>query len=186
MIAMPGDMEAQSHPVQAPLQGTEEYPGPWKGYSDRPDEMPLSGYVALLGVYAAVFGGLLASATRSERLPQRVDVLDIALFGLASHKIGRIVTRDWVTAPLRAPFTSYVESTGGGEVTERSRGEGMRRAIGDLLTCPWCIAPWIAGSLYVTYIARPPLARFVASLFASVAISDVLQHAYKALRAASR
>ena len=46
------------------------------------------------------------------------------LFGIATHKIGRIITKDWVTSPIRAPFTRYEESVGGGEVKEQSRAKG--------------------------------------------------------------
>jgi hypothetical protein len=157
------------------------YPGPWKAYSDTPDEMPLSGYATIMAVYLAVFGSVLG-AGRRQGLPLRITPADVVLFGVATHKIGRIVTKDWVTSPLRAPFTRYTGSTGGGEVSERSRGAGLRRAVGDLLTCPWCIAPWVAGGLYSTFLLDRRAARLVGSLFASVAVSDVLQHAYGALK----
>jgi hypothetical protein len=107
------------------------------------------------------------------------------MLGIATHKIGRIITRDWVTSPLRAPFVEYVESEGGGEVKERSRGTGIQRAVGDLLTCPWCIAPWVAGTLYSLFVISPRAARLVAAGFTSVAISDFLQHAYGATRRGS-
>ncbi len=158
-----------------------EYPFPWTGYSDQPDQMPLAGYSTLLGAYVAAFGPLFAVLlSRNAALPGPADSI---LLGVATHKIGRLITRDWVTAPLRAPFTEYVQSKGGGEVEERSRGEGLRRAVGDLLTCPWCIAPWVAGGLYATYLLNRRLARLVAAGFTSVAVSDFLQHAYAAVKA---
>ena len=146
-----------------------------------PDEMPLGGYAVLLGVYAALGGALVAFwSRRGDEIPSGTDA---ALFGIATHKIGRIITRDWVTAPLRAPFTEYVGSAGGGEVNEHSRGSGLQRAIGDLLTCPWCIAPWVAAGLYSVFLANPRAARLIATGFTSVAISDVLQHVYGGIRA---
>ena len=98
-----------------------EYPEPWTGYGASPTEMPLTGYAALLAAYAGVFGTAISMAASRRGLPERVGIADVLLFGVATHKIGRIVTKDWVTSPLRAPFTEYQESTGGGEVTERSR-----------------------------------------------------------------
>lgn len=141
--------------------------------------MPLAGYASLLSAYLIVFGGLL-SAGGKRGLPQGIGLADVVLFGVGTHKIGRIVTKDWVTSPLRAPFTHYSGSTGGGEVSEHARGAGLRRALGDLLTCPWCIAPWVAGGLYSTFITNAPTARLVTAVFTSVAISDALQHAYSA------
>jgi hypothetical protein len=142
------------------------------------EEMPLGGYAALMGAYALVFGGFLAVVHR--RLPTRIAARDVVLLGVATHKLARIVTKDWVTIPMRAPFTKYERSTGGGEVQESSRGRGLRRAIGDLLTCPFCIGPWIAGALAIGLVTRPKVTRFVATIFGAVAISDALHHAYTA------
>ena len=172
--------EVPAESAAAPAGGSE-YPPIWSGYSDAPHEMPLAGYASLLGAYMVVFGGLLGRGVR-QGLPERVGLSDIVLFGVATHKIGRIVTKDWVTSPLRAPFTEYAGSTGGGEVSERSRGTGLRRAVGDLLTCPWCIAPWVAGGLYSAFVTNPRVARLAGAMFTSVAISDALQHAYSGLK----
>jgi hypothetical protein len=143
-------------------------------------EMPLGGYAAILGAYFAIFGGLLVFVRR--KLPRTIQTSDVLLMGVATHKLARIVTKDWVTSPIRAPFTEYRDSVGMGEVREASRGSGLRKATGDLLTCPWCIGPWIAGGLYTTLVKAPRAARLVASVFTSVAVSDTLHLAYQALR----
>jgi hypothetical protein len=175
----------QSRTGQAPNQA---YPWPWTGYSDKPDEMPLSGYAALLAAYAAVFGPLwvVLWSRRRRTGADRPSIADAVLLGIATHKIGRIITKDWVTSPIRAPFTEYVESEGGGEVSERSRGQGLQRAVGDLLTCPWCIAPWVAGALYSAFLINPHAARMLAAGATSVAASDFLQHALNASKRLSK
>jgi hypothetical protein len=124
----------------------------------------------------------LAGGVGDDEVEGTAPARDTLLFGVATHKIGRILTKDWVTSPLRAPFNQYEKSTGGGEVAERSRGEGLQRATGDLLTCQWCIAPWVAASLYATYLIRPAAARMIAAASTSVAISDFLQHLYSGVK----
>lgn len=176
---MASDTQAPTHEPSA--SHSETYPAPWTGYGASPREMPLTGYAALLGAWVGIFGTAAGAAAARRGLPDRIGAGDIVLLGVATHKIGRIITRDWVTAPVRAPFTEFTESVGGGEVQERSRGEGLTRAVGDLLTCPWCIAPWVAGSLYTLFLANPRAARLAAAMFSSVAISDTLQHAWGAL-----
>ncbi|MCA1850134.1 MAG: DUF1360 domain-containing protein, partial [Acidobacteria bacterium] len=105
------------------------------------EEMPLTGYATLLGIYNTAFAAMLLAAQKSGRdLPERVGYGDLLLIGVATHKLSRLITKDFVTSPLRAPFTEYKESAGAGEVNEKSRGEGVQRAVGDLLTCPWCMA----------------------------------------------
>jgi hypothetical protein len=65
-------------------------------------------------------------------------------------------------------------------VEERARGRGLRRAVGDLLTCNWCIAPWVATLLEAGFVVRPRATRFLATVFSAVAMSDALQHLYNA------
>src|SRR5437667_8524916 len=102
------------------------------------EKMPLAGYATLVGVYNAAFAAMLLAAKNSGHdFPKKVSVADLLLMGVATHKLTRLITKDWVTAPLRAPFTEYKESAGGGEVIEKSRGEGLQRGIGDLGTCRW-------------------------------------------------
>lgn len=152
--------------------------GPFKAYGGG-QEMPLDGYIWLLGAFGVAAVSVVAAAASSGRkLPERVGAGDIALIGVATHKLTRIVTRDWVTAPLRAPFTQYEKSLGSGEVQETSRGEGVQRAMGDLLTCPFCTGPWIAGALFSGLLFSPRLTRLIAATFTSVAISDWLHNAY--------
>lgn len=153
------------------------------GYSEV--HTPLAGYAMLLGAWSGIYGSLLITGERSGRLPARVRAGDIGLLGVATHKLTRILTKDWVTAPLRAPFVRYQGSAGGGEVEEEVRGRGLRKAIGDLLTCPWCTGPWVAGALVAGLITRPRATRVLAAGFAAGAISDFLQHAYQATRSAS-
>ena len=147
------------------------------------ETMPLAGYATLVGVYNAAFAAMLLAVKNSGRsLPKKVSVADLVLMGVATHTLTRLITKDWVTAPLRAPFTEYKESAGGGEVIEKSRGEGLQRAIGDLVTCPWCSAPWVAATLGFGFVFAPRVTRFISGVFAAVTISDFLQHAYEAAK----
>lgn len=144
-----------------------------------PDEpTPLGGYAALMGTYVAAAGGFLVLGR--DRLPERISLGDFALLAVATHKLARIVTKDWVTSPLRAPFVEYQESAGSGEVVEKARGTGLRRALGDLLTCPWCIGPWVAGALFAGFTAAPRATRTLATIFSAVAVSDSLHQIYAA------
>ena len=135
--------------------------------------------------FAAVFGGMLWLGQKKKLLPRRVAPYDIALIGLATHRLTRIVTRDKVTEPIRSPFTEYQGPAGAGEVNERARGHGLRRAIGTLLTCQYCAGPWIASTLFAALVARPRETRVVASMLAATAVSDFTHQAYAFVRHAS-
>jgi Protein of unknown function (DUF1360) len=102
------------------------------------------------------------------------------LTGVATHKLSRLLAKDKITAFARAPFTEFERPGGPAEVEERPRGEGLRRAVGELLVCPYCLGMWISGGFHLGLVAAPRATRFAASVLTGLTISDFLQIAYKA------
>lgn len=87
--------------------------------------------------------------------------------------------KDLVTAPLRAPFVKFKENSGEGEVEEESRRDGgIKEAMGDLLTCPYCIGVWIVTPLWFGMALAPRLTRFVAGILATVTTADFMHRIY--------
>jgi Protein of unknown function (DUF1360) len=143
------------------------------------EDRPLEGYVAAMATYGAFAAMVvMAAATRRRHAPDRFPVVDIALTGVATHKLTRIISKDSVTSPLRAPFTRYKEPGGPAEVMEEVRGKGVRHAVGELVTCPFCLSPWIATALTGGLVVAPRFTRAVTAVFSAVAISDHLQLTY--------
>lgn len=150
-----------------------------QGYSEEP--MPLGSYAALVAAFSAAAGAGLTSVIRRGALPQDVSVGDIALTALATHKLSRLLSRDTVTSWLRAPFTRYDGPGGANELNEQARGQGMQRAVGELLICPPCTGQWVAAALVIGLWRAPRLARGTAAIFAVQALSDFLHAAYASL-----
>jgi hypothetical protein len=145
-------------------------------YSSEPT--PLLGYAVLAAAWNAAFGAGLAAAVRSGRVPERIEAGDIALLGVGTHKLSRLLAKDRVTSFLRAPFTRYEESGGPGEVEETARGTGLRRATGELLVCPNCLGLWVASGFTLSFLFAPRTTRTLAAMLAVLTASDVLQLAY--------
>lgn len=142
---------------------------------------PLLAYAIAMAVFNGSFAGaLLLARSRGRDLPERPAAADIALVGVASHKVSRLIGKDKVTSPLRAPFTELEGEGGPGELEERSRGTGARKAIGELLICPYCLGLWVAAAFSVGLLLAPRPTRFVAAVFTAQTASDFLQIAYKA------
>ena len=144
------------------------------------DEQLLAEYATLLGFYLASVTVLIGIAADQKRLPRKFSVLDLALLGIATHKLSRIVAKDRITAILRAPFVSYIRSAGAGEVEEEPRGRGFQRGIGHLISCPYCMAPWCATALSFGLLFAPRVTRFFAGILVSVTASDSLHRAHLA------
>jgi hypothetical protein len=151
------------------------------GYAPPERRPPLLSYTVLMVIFNALFaGGLLLAKRRGRELPEKPAVGDIVLIGVASHKLSRLIGKDKVTSPVRAPFTELEGSGGPGELEERSRGTGVRKAIGELLVCPYCLGLWVVAAFSIGLLFAPRLSRFVAAVFTALTASDFLQIAYKA------
>ena len=152
----------------------------FSGYAH--EHRPLRAYGALTATFGAAFAGALVAAVRSGRpLPARIGIGDIALMGVATHKVSRLLAKDKVTSFIRAPFTEYQGGSGQGEVEEKARGAGMRLALGELLICPYCLAQWVAAAFGCGLVAAPRLTRLVAGIYTAGTVSDFLQLAYHGL-----
>jgi hypothetical protein len=146
------------------------------------EELLLTEYATLLGFYLASVAVLTGIAAEQKDLRRKFSVLDLALMGIATHKLSRILAKDRITGILRAPFVSYIRSSGAGEVEEEPRGSGFQRGIGHLISCPYCMAPWCATALGFGLVFAPRVTRFFAGILVSVTASDFLHRAYARLK----
>jgi hypothetical protein len=146
------------------------------------DEQLLAEHASMLAFYVASVAVLTGVALEENRLPRKLSLLDLALLGMATHKLSRIIAKDRITGILRAPFVNYIRSAGAGEVEEEPRGRGIQRGIGQLVSCPYCMAPWCATALGFGLVFAPGVTRFLAGILASVATSDFLHRAYLAAK----
>jgi hypothetical protein len=147
------------------------------------ETQPLGGHAALVAAFHGLVVAIVVAQRRSRLcLPDRVPASDLALLSVATYKLSRLIAKDRITGFFRAPFTRYQgPSERPSEVFEEPRGAGLRRAVGELLVCPYCLSQWVGTALVGTYLVQPRLARTVAALFTVVAGSDLLQEAWIAV-----
>jgi hypothetical protein len=154
---------------------------PYAGYAPPRERPPFAAYATFATAFHVAMAGAVAAAKRSGRdLPERVQAADIALIGTASFKLSRLISKKKVTAFVRAPFTELEGSGGPAELEEHPRGSGLRRAMGELLVCPYCLGLWASGAFHAGLLFAPRATRFSASVLTAMTVSDFLQIAYKA------
>ncbi len=150
-------------------------------------DRPLGGYLVMMALFAAFVAGAagLAAAT-GRRLPTGIGPWDLFLLTLSTHKLSRTLTKDAVTSPLRAPFTRYSGTGGPAEVMEDVRGRGsLRHAVGELITCPFCLDLWVATGFAIGLVFAPRVTRLVEGTFAALAGADFLHLAYASAQQAA-
>ena len=145
---------------------------------------PLGADLGAMGVYVGLVSAAAAAvrASRAE-LPDRIPFGDAALLTVATFRLARRIAKDPVTAPLRAPFVRFEGPSGHAEVAEEVREHGgVKHAVGELLTCPFCLAQWVGTGFVFGYVAAPKATRLAALTMTMVAGSDVLQFVYDAIQ----
>ena len=147
------------------------------------DAHRIVGYLGSMSTFAAMWATTHRAVSRGGRSwPTRWSAGDVVLGSVATHKLSRIISKEGVATPLRAPFTEFEGEAGNGEVHESPK-HGWAHAPGELLTCPFCLAPWIASAYVAGLVLAPGPTRAGAAVFATVAGSDALQHVYGRLSA---
>jgi Protein of unknown function (DUF1360) len=150
--------------------------------SESPRER-IPSYLAAMTVFGAAWAGFAGLVARGDAaVPENYPMRDLLLGGVATHKFTRLISKDGVTTPLRAPFTVFEGEIGDAEVEERPRDEHPQHTIGELLTCPFCLAPWVASAYVAGLALAPRTTRTWAAVMSVVAASDFLQQGYARAR----
>jgi hypothetical protein len=142
--------------------------------ADRP---PYGSYAAI----ATTFVGGLATATALARAlnrePRELRSLDLLTLSAATFKLSRTISRDKVASFIREPFVEGQAYDG----DEEPAGDGMQRAIGELVTCTRCVGTWAAAGLGATQVIAPKFGRLLTWTLAAAAANDFLQTSFVAL-----
>jgi hypothetical protein len=146
------------------------------------ESAPLASYATLIVTFNVAFGGFLIYTSRSKRrVAANIPPGEILLLGVTARKISQLITSSRATRVLRAPFAELRVSDDG-HADERPRGAGMRKALGELLTCPHCTGVWVAGGLTAARVVRPRETAVVAAAFTILSVAEALQSASKVVQ----
>lgn len=151
----------------------------WPGAASTPSSATGPGdYAALEAVFLGGLLGVIALAQRRERdglpavAPGELPVLALATFALAD-----VLAKEKVSTWLREPF---VREDADHKPVE-AEGSGLRRAIGELLTCTRCVGTWSALALVGVPTGSPAAGRATANVLALAGVNDVLQSGFRLL-----
>jgi Protein of unknown function (DUF1360) len=125
-------------------------------------------YAALSAGWGAALGTLLVATRDNGAEPVRPA--EIVPLGVATFALAKLVAKEKVDAWVREPF---VEERPDGGV--EPKGQGLRYAVGELLTCTRCVGTWSALGLVALRVTRPREARVVTAVLGASAVNDLAQ-----------
>src|SRR3954471_11118372 len=135
-------------------------------------------YAALSAGWGAALGTLLLASRDKGEEPVRPA--EIVPLGVATFALAKLVAKEKVDRWVREPF---VEEGPDGE--RHPKGEGLRYAVGELLTCTRCVGTWSALGLVALRVTRPREARVVNAVLGASAVNDWAQSGFNWLCARS-
>jgi hypothetical protein len=146
------------------------------------EERPLGGYLATMTAYGSMVTALAALARLTGRdVPDDLSWADVVRCAAATQKLSRLLAKDPVTSPLRAPFTSFDGTSGPSELQEQVRGKGGRKTVGEMVSCPFCLGVWVATGFTAGLIYLPRTTRLATATLTALAGADLLQFVHAVL-----
>ena len=145
--------------------------GAWPEGGSGPATDP-SDYAAINAVYAALAAGLLY-ATRERAAAEPIPVRELVPLSAATFALSKVIAREKVGSWVREPFVDQ-----DGHPPEPT-GRGLRRAVGELVTCTRCVGAWSALGVVGLRVASPATGRTVANVLAASAANDFLHAGFR-------
>ncbi|MFN8123739.1 MAG: DUF1360 domain-containing protein [Thermoleophilia bacterium] len=141
---------------------------------------PRRDYALLSAAFAAGVAAMSAAARRDRGEVRRAESAELPALALATFGLSRILVHERVAAWARDPFVDE------GRADRPPRGDGLRRAVGELLTCTRCTGVWVGAALVGARVVSPGAGRVLTAVFAAAGANDLLQAGFSGLAERSR
>ena len=129
-------------------------------------------YEAYAAIVGAFFAGLGVVSLLARRSPP-ATALDLAALSAATFKAARTLSQERVGSFIREPFVEGAD--------EHPAGEGLQRALGELVTCSRCVGTWGAAGRAAHPQGAPRLGRAVSGARRAAPAPPFLQAGFAAL-----
>lgn len=123
-------------------------------------------------VLTLTYASLLSTVAYSSRHREPLERSELVPLAAASFALAKLIGKEKVETWMRQPF---VEELPDGK---RPKGEGMRYAVGELLTCTRCLGAWTALGLVGLRLNAPEVGRTATTVLATSAGNDFLQSGF--------
>ena len=106
-----------------------------------------------------------------------MDFFSLCMLGLAAFRLTRLIVFDTITERLRMIFLEEVTENEleGETVYIVPRGKGVRKFIGELISCYWCTGIWVSGFLVAFYALYPMIAIWILAILSVAAVASVIE-----------
>jgi len=107
-----------------------------------------------------------------------LEWFDFILLALAAFRLTRLLVYDRITEFIRKPFHEIKEETDSdGSIVEvlYVKGTGIRKFLGELLSCHWCTGVWCSAIIYIGKVFLPVVFQPVIFILALAAAAALIE-----------
>lgn len=143
---------------------------------------PARRYAPLVSTFGVAAAALTHAAVRRDRRPP--GGLELAESAFATFFLARLVAHEKVGSVVREPFVEPVPGSDPEDArgaAKQPTGDGMRRTVGELVTCTRCLGPWAASIVTFGQAFAPRHARIATRVLALAGINVLAQASQSAL-----
>lgn len=108
----------------------------------------------------------------------KITYLNLTLLVLASFRLTRLIVFDKITEFMRKPFFDEMEEEnedGDNEVYYIPKKKGLKKFVGDLLSCYWCTGIWVSTGLVVLNNLTPVNVTPLILILAVAGLASILE-----------
>ncbi len=118
------------------------------------------------------------------RKPEQIGMKDWGLLTLATFRMSRLLAYDKVMQTYRSPVVEVVpHDSGAGDTTQaRPEATGIKRALGEMISCPICNGTWIAAGLVYGLCLVPNYTRTLMTVMSAVGAAEMLHAAFESVQ----
>jgi hypothetical protein len=130
-------------------------------------------YAAINAVWISLAAALVAG-TRRRAAEDPITTMELIPLAAATFAVSKAVARERIGTWVREPFVDE-------EGDHRPKGNRIRRAVGELVTCTRCVGTWSALGVVGLRVLHPEAGKTLNMVLASSAANDWLQAGFKLL-----
>ncbi|WP_280769239.1 DUF1360 domain-containing protein [Salipaludibacillus daqingensis] len=103
---------------------------------------------------------------------------EFILIGLSVFRLTHLFLYDKITESLRTRLLmeqNIVDEDGNEDWNYIPKGEGIKKFIGELFVCHWCMSVWISAGMLGGYLLFPQIFIIIIYLFAIAAFAVIIE-----------
>ncbi|MCL6572782.1 MAG: DUF1360 domain-containing protein [Bacillus sp. (in: Bacteria)] len=108
----------------------------------------------------------------------RITLLNLLLLSLATFRLTRLLIFDKITEFIRAPFFDEIREenvVGEIEVYYLPKKTGIKKFLGELLSCYWCTGIWTSTGIVSLFLLSPDFSTVIILILAVAGLASIVE-----------